>query len=147
MGYFREVIPSTQKDGNGVKVIYTVVENPVIQGINIHGNTLFSSSDILKVLKTKTGEVLNINSLRADRDTITNLYQDQGYTLSEISDMGLNDRGELEVVISEGIIRNVSFQKMVTKQKGNRRKPTEDRKSTRLNSSHANISYAVFCLK
>src|SRR3712207_6885978 len=25
--------------------------------------------------------------------------------------------------------------------------PYEDRKSTRLNSSHANISYAVFCLK
>src|SRR3712207_8135728 len=25
--------------------------------------------------------------------------------------------------------------------------PKEDRKSTRLNSSHANISYAVFCLK
>src|SRR3712207_8023807 len=27
------------------------------------------------------------------------------------------------------------------------RLPVEDRKSTRLNSSHANISYAVFCLK
>src|SRR3712207_8241158 len=27
------------------------------------------------------------------------------------------------------------------------RPPAEDRKSTRLNSSHANISYAVFCLK
>src|SRR3712207_8782861 len=26
-------------------------------------------------------------------------------------------------------------------------RPVEDRKSTRLNSSHANISYAVFCLK
>src|SRR3712207_8595035 len=26
-------------------------------------------------------------------------------------------------------------------------KQTKDRKSTRLNSSHANISYAVFCLK
>src|SRR5438094_4966783 len=26
-------------------------------------------------------------------------------------------------------------------------KPTEDRKSTRLNSSHRTISYAVFCLK
>src|SRR3712207_8786269 len=25
--------------------------------------------------------------------------------------------------------------------------PDQDRKSTRLNSSHANISYAVFCLK
>src|SRR3712207_7442935 len=33
---------------------------------------------------------------------------------------------------------------------GLRREPVEiggDRKSTRLNSSHANISYAVFCLK
>src|SRR5947209_12351911 len=28
-----------------------------------------------------------------------------------------------------------------------RSKPDRDRKSTRLNSSHANISYAVFCLK
>src|SRR3712207_9228527 len=27
------------------------------------------------------------------------------------------------------------------------RPPKRDRKSTRLNSSHANISYAVFCLK
>src|SRR3712207_6931879 len=27
------------------------------------------------------------------------------------------------------------------------RRQREDRKSTRLNSSHANISYAVFCLK
>src|SRR5947209_14459219 len=28
-----------------------------------------------------------------------------------------------------------------------RSSPPQDRKSTRLNSSHANISYAVFCLK
>src|SRR3712207_6850728 len=27
------------------------------------------------------------------------------------------------------------------------KRPDSDRKSTRLNSSHANISYAVFCLK
>src|SRR3712207_7651663 len=30
---------------------------------------------------------------------------------------------------------------------GTRRRRQQDRKSTRLNSSHANISYAVFCLK
>src|SRR5438874_5428694 len=28
-----------------------------------------------------------------------------------------------------------------------RRRPAQDRKSTRLNSSHVEISYAVFCLK
>src|SRR3712207_7983176 len=31
--------------------------------------------------------------------------------------------------------------------RGSRRHEQQDRKSTRLNSSHANISYAVFCLK
>src|SRR3712207_8387805 len=30
---------------------------------------------------------------------------------------------------------------------GRATRPDRDRKSTRLNSSHANISYAVFCLK
>src|SRR3712207_8278570 len=32
-------------------------------------------------------------------------------------------------------------------QRRRERETREDRKSTRLNSSHANISYAVFCLK
>src|SRR5205814_7909244 len=31
--------------------------------------------------------------------------------------------------------------------RANRAPPTQDRKSTRLNSSHLGISYAVFCLK
>src|SRR2546422_7296907 len=31
--------------------------------------------------------------------------------------------------------------------RGSRRRPQPDRKSTRLNSSHGYISYAVFCLK
>src|SRR3712207_8797822 len=33
------------------------------------------------------------------------------------------------------------------RERGRERPVQEDRKSTRLNSSHANISYAVFCLK
>src|SRR3712207_8773804 len=32
-------------------------------------------------------------------------------------------------------------------QRASGHRPSSDRKSTRLNSSHANISYAVFCLK
>src|SRR5207248_8273178 len=35
----------------------------------------------------------------------------------------------------------------VTRAEGARILPTPDRKSTRLNSSHRTISYAVFCLK
>src|SRR3712207_7305775 len=40
--------------------------------------------------------------------------------------------------------RDIFLQKPVRREHPRRH---EDRKSTRLNSSHANISYAVFCLK
>src|SRR3712207_8035543 len=35
----------------------------------------------------------------------------------------------------------------MARRRGHLHRPHQDRKSTRLNSSHANISYAVFCLK
>src|SRR3712207_6959077 len=48
-------------------------------------------------------------------------------------DPGGDQRGDLGVVVGRGALDDLDA--------------GEDRKSTRLNSSHANISYAVFCLK
>src|SRR3712207_7477411 len=45
-----------------------------------------------------------------------------------------------------GIVRDMKLATFVPPGGGEPR-AGEDRKSTRLNSSHANISYAVFCLK
>src|SRR3712207_7206208 len=45
------------------------------------------------------------------------------------------DKHSLTITISSLIVDFAAFSELV------------DRKSTRLNSSHANISYAVFCLK
>src|SRR3712207_8560153 len=42
--------------------------------------------------------------------------------------------------------QDLNVRRMITKKLGSRA-AIKDRKSTRLNSSHANISYAVFCLK
>src|SRR3712207_8373266 len=44
-------------------------------------------------------------------------------------------------------VRNVGIRLQVENPEQADPLPTRDRKSTRLNSSHANISYAVFCLK
>src|SRR3712207_7483232 len=43
--------------------------------------------------------------------------------------------------------RRRRHQQIDTRRRVSRPQSLEDRKSTRLNSSHANISYAVFCLK
>src|SRR3712207_5704972 len=63
--------------------------------------------------------------------------------------------GEMRMVRAEGratvgVIGNADHQNVTVGKAGRKRhmgvRP-QDRKSTRLNSSHANISYAVFCLK
>src|SRR3712207_8291267 len=48
-------------------------------------------------------------------------------------------------VVRDGKVGAVSTNR--TDEEGLREAARRDRKSTRLNSSHANISYAVFCLK
>src|SRR3712207_7028171 len=58
--------------------------------------------------------------------------------LNEISDeQAREDLGRLSALMMEIVARSAAV--------ADGREP--DRKSTRLNSSHANISYAVFCLK
>src|SRR5256885_5773766 len=51
------------------------------------------------------------------------------------------------VEIHEAVIREIGMQRDAEQATLRRRIDREDRKSTRLNSSHLVISYAVFCLK
>src|SRR3712207_7644141 len=79
--------------------------------------TLFRSTDIYAARVDAAGRVL---------DT-TPVVVDQGGYEQTTPHVGWNGHNWLVVYLSV--------------------KEDEDRKSTRLNSSHANISYAVFCLK
>ena len=102
------------------------VENSVVKNVVITGNKAVPTSAIMSVLSTKTGAVQNYNNLREDRDKILGLYQAQGYTLVNITDMSTDENGTLHIAIVEGIVRKIEVKKMVTKQKGNRRTPNDD---------------------
>ncbi|SJZ34935.1 outer membrane protein insertion porin family [Cetobacterium ceti] len=130
-GYFRSVEPEVYNYPSGVVVVYNLIENPVITGVNIIGNTIYSTDELMKLIKTQPGKVLNINTLRQDKDAILGKYNENGYVLAEIVDIGLNQGNQLEIILNEGVIRDVKFQKMVTKQKGGRRKATDNQLKTR----------------
>src|SRR3712207_9282222 len=73
------------------------------------------------------------------------------YTLSLHDALPIYPKAKIEFNIS-GNIYDLIFQTdkpdlEIRLQKTEGGRPSVDRKSTRLNSSHANISYAVFCLK
>ena len=125
-GKFAEVRPDAKVTNGKMELSFDVVENSVVKNVVITGNKAVPTSAIMSVLSTKTGAVQNYNNLREDRDKILGLYQAQGYTLVNITDMSTDENGTLHIAIVEGIVRKIEVKKMVTKQKGNRRTPNDD---------------------
>src|SRR3712207_8715000 len=82
---------------------------------------------------------------RPPRSTLfpyTTLFRSVVADLAEVSDFSHVRDGDLEVVSRPlDFVGENYYSPYVV------RGPGSDRKSTRLNSSHANISYAVFCLQ
>ena len=125
-GKFSEVKPDAQVANGKMALSFEVVENQIVKNIVITGNHTIPTSTIMSALTTKPGSVQNYNNLREDRDKILGLYQAQGYTLVNITDMSTDENGTLHISIVEGIVRKIEVKKMVTKQKGNRRTPNDD---------------------
>ncbi|MHB9335625.1 BamA/OMP85 family outer membrane protein [Fusobacterium polymorphum] len=125
-GKFSEVRPDAQVSNGKMALSFEVAENPIVKSIVITGNHTIPTSTIMSALITKPGSVQNYNNLREDRDKILGLYQAEGYTLVNITDMSTDENGTLHISIVEGIVRKIEVKKMVTKQKGNRRTPNDD---------------------
>ena len=125
-GKFSEVKPDAQVANGKMALSFEVVENQIVKNIVITGNHTIPTSTIMSALTTKPGSVQNYNNLREDRDKILGLYQAEGYTLVNITDMSTDENGTLHISIVEGIVKKIEVKKMVTKQKGNRRTPNDD---------------------
>src|SRR3712207_7393701 len=90
---------------------------------------------------------------RPPRSTLfpyTTLFQSKQIDVLARAPFGERDQQRvvvLGVVARERIAGVDAFGRTATQHRFHRGSEAQDRKSTRLNSSHANISYAVFCLK
>src|SRR3712207_424008 len=87
-------------------------------------------SDITNELLKKNADTIKMASLGAARESERGLVDVD--TIRHTNETLITSLDEMMRIHSEG---------------AEKRAQAQDRKSTRLNSSHANISYAVFCLK
>lgn len=115
-GHFREVTPDALKYENGIYIKYTVIENPILKGIEVEGNKLISTEELLKNIATKAGEPYNTDTLREDADKIMKKYHDKGYVLASIDDMRIDDYLNLKIKISEGILKGIEFKGVTSKE-------------------------------
>jgi len=110
LGYFEDVSATMEAFNNGTRVIFKIKENPVISQILIDGNTVYSTKEILSLIKTKPFKVLNFNTLREDIQTINSLYQDNGYTLARVADVQTDEiYHTVTFKISEGIVEAITL--------------------------------------
>src|SRR5699024_6625032 len=72
-----------------------------------------------------------------------NGYSTTAVKVFETKDAIANGASEIDMVINIGWLKDKKYEAL----EDEIRQIHEDRKSTRLNSSHVSISYAVFCLK
>lgn len=104
LGYFFDVFAHFEQAPEGVKVIYSVLENPVLQDIVVTGNTKVDNAAIREMLTVKQGEILNTKTLNADVRNIEQYYRTEGYIFTKVSDVAMSDEGVLTLTVSEGIL-------------------------------------------
>ena len=79
MGLFSDVRPRVEQTETGVRVVFEVVENPLIREVRFTGNTVFSNEQLLEVMRNKPGFVFNTNFAESDIRAIRDAYQRAGY--------------------------------------------------------------------
>ena len=107
LGTFFDVVSNFNEVPEGVQVVYTVMENPVLQEIIIKGNTKVSSDKLSSMLTVKTGSILNSKALNENVRSIETYYHDQGYILTKVSDVAMGTGGVLTITINEGMLEGI----------------------------------------
>lgn len=107
LGYFFDVVANFTEVPEGVQVVYTVMENPVLTDIVIKGNTKVTTDKLRGMLTVSKGSVLNSKTLNDNARAIEQYYHDQGYILAKVSDVSMASGGILNITINEGTLEGI----------------------------------------
>ncbi|MCX7729722.1 MAG: BamA/TamA family outer membrane protein [Candidatus Caldatribacterium sp.] len=110
LGYFAKVWVETKRYPDGIEVIYKVEELPVIQGINIQGNTVLSTEEIRQAMIIAPGQVMNWHIFQRDLERIKALYSNRGFLMTAVENIRFDEQGVLHFTIKEGIVERVEFE-------------------------------------
>ena len=111
IGYFTDsmaIEPELKKDGS-VKLVFVLEENIPINEVDIQGNTVFDTKELLSIVKPLKGLPQNIRLINEYIEKIDNYYHADGYTLARVSSIDDDQNGCLTFNISEGIIEKIVY--------------------------------------
>ena len=109
LGFFANVDYKIVDEEDGVRIVFMVEENPVVESIDFTGNTVFSSDTLRDLCFTKPGMVFNRVFFRNDLQRIKERYQQDGYVMARVADVRI-EGAVVNVIIVEPKIGEIIIQ-------------------------------------
>ncbi|MGI5844395.1 MAG: POTRA domain-containing protein [Candidatus Xenobium sp.] len=106
IGYFTDVRLDTRYAPGGVRLVFRVLENPVVSSLEITGNQVVPTEKILELMDTEVGQILNTRVLHADLQNINKYYnEDLGYLLTptHVTELDFTE-GRLLIRLTDGMV-------------------------------------------
>jgi outer membrane protein insertion porin family len=111
LGYFSDVSVDFVPHAGGTKVVFEVAENPILLEIVVAGNTVYTTAEILALLSTKRGNILNYKTLQEDIERINSHYKDNGYVLARVIDVDTDQiNSVLRIKVIEGVVESIALE-------------------------------------
>ena len=110
-GLYAEVYARTEDTlDRKVKVVFEIVENPVIGNIVFSGNRSITNAKLLPLLQTKPGDVLNTKTLAEDITKVRRYYDEQGFNIVVTESYQFDPKtGTLTVPLLETVIESIAI--------------------------------------
>ncbi|MBI3930120.1 MAG: BamA/TamA family outer membrane protein [Armatimonadetes bacterium] len=106
LGYFTDVRLDTPYAPGGIRLVFKVLENPMVTDIQVSGNEVVPTQKILELMQTKPGKILNTRTMHADIQAINKYYDTElGYLLAPTHVVDLEfEAGVLSMTLKDGMV-------------------------------------------
>ncbi|MFW5980957.1 MAG: BamA/OMP85 family outer membrane protein [bacterium] len=106
-GYYEDLSVSYQAYQGGVKLIFNLVEYPVLTDIILEGNQSYSDQELLDLIEFEKDKVFNLNTFFQELSKVIKMYHENGYVFTKFNDFHISEDGILTVELNEGYINDI----------------------------------------
>ncbi|MBP2625339.1 MAG: surface antigen [Firmicutes bacterium] len=107
LGNFYDVQAKFVEVPEGIKVIYSVTEKTAVKDIIFNGSTKVSVEKLQSLVAEMKGNLIDNTILNNKSRAIEQYYHDQGYILTKVSNITMDQEGIVTIFINEGMVEGI----------------------------------------
>jgi outer membrane protein insertion porin family len=106
-GFFSNVQAEPEDTDIGVRVTFFVLPNPVLKVVRAQGTQVLEPGVIDRIFGAQYGKITNLRQLQSSVKELEKYYQDRGFAIAQIVNIGAEPDGTVTLTIAEGIVEDI----------------------------------------